>query len=472
LVENNTFISNTQAGILACSFFEAGDISHAIVRGNEVTGGANGIGVMAASAGTLIENNTGRGCLYQGIYVCNGSNVTISDNVVSNSSSVMGTQMASNIVIQNNQLSESLYNALYIANSSNIAITANQITKSGAGISLSQNTTNAQVTNNNVSGNYGNGLVVEDQVYDTAIAQNFFERNGDGGIWVNGSDHTDLLVTNNTVNYNGVGKDWRVGIFVSNATNVRIENNQANYNIGAGIGGGGICKNVVITQNTASYNKDGINFNEAYNVIIDNNTCSGNTQGGIYEQYCGNLTFSHNSITTSPQGITLQWSNDTTTSYNNVTGTEFVNGIRVVQNLRDSIINNDITGARFGITLTQTNYTQVTGNNVAGSVAFCVGLEASTNNQIFNNNFAVQPNNQYGYVGRGVSKQRLGQRHHWQLLERLYRIRPKLGRHGRHPIHHKHSKRRQPSPSKRSKPVDPSAVSVAFCVCSAAGAYC
>jgi parallel beta-helix repeat protein len=134
-----------------------------VVRGNAVSGAGGGIGISASNA-DLITGNTLRKNTYVGVYVQGGDDNTVQQNAI----------------LANGDGSEGGIHLLL----------------TDAGVAPRRTT----ITGNTVSGNTGDGVLVDVRSAQTLIARNLAEQNTDDGIDV---DAAGTTLTGNSANRNG-----------------------------------------------------------------------------------------------------------------------------------------------------------------------------------------------------------------------------------------------------------------------------
>ena len=191
-------------------------------------------------------------------------------------------------------------------------------------------------------------------------------------------------ITNNNITNNPY-----CGIHLYNSSNNKISNNKITKN-----GNYGIylpySSNNIISNNTITNNTYGI-FLSSSNNTISNNTITNNTYG-IWLRYSSNNKISNNKITNNKEGIYLEDSSNNTIS-NTITNNTY--GIYLYYSLNNTISNNNINNNEYdGIKLYYSSNNTITNNNINNNTYGISGMWSSNNtihnnNKITNNNIGI-----------------------------------------------------------------------------------
>ncbi|QGX93655.1 hypothetical protein EI982_02025 [Haloplanus rallus] len=191
---------------------------------------------------------------------------------------------------------------------SNYTISGNTIEDgSGRGISVFSGSTDDHLIENNTVRNQGSGVVLSG-ADDNTLAGNTLEDNTYNGIWLNdgAGSATGNTIEDNTVSNNGFGSGSPYpGIFLGNAEDTTIRNNDVDGNAAQGIYAFE-SSGTVIDDNTLANNGEGagefvysgILLWTVTDTTVTNNTLTDNYYRGIWaENYTDPLTISGNSVT-------------------------------------------------------------------------------------------------------------------------------------------------------------------------------
>ncbi len=159
-------------------------------------------------------------------------------------------------------------------------------------------------------------------------------------------DRTSATDTNITIK-NCVVTDWRYGIYLNNADNNTLTDNNVSDNYF------GIhtwhSDNLMVKNNNVESNNKGICMGYSQNCIVKDNTMLLNEKG-IYMSYCGNNNISANDVYDNDEGIYLTLSTHNIVSNNTVY--DNYNGIYLFSsNNQNSVIDNNASENQYGIIL-------------------------------------------------------------------------------------------------------------------------
>lgn len=333
IIENVTVdTGNTRSGI----FIENSDV-HFIIRNCTVK---NSIlsGIEAGIKFNYVDNGRIEFCKihdnYNGIYFQSFCN----DNI-----------------IHNNSIHSNSFFGMYAAACENNIITNNYIAaNSDDGIRILSNSDYNVIFNNTIFDNGDSdeehGLLLSANGSHNNITGNFFEKNYDSGISIQGNDLA--IVKYNKMVENG---DNGMQISGSGSKNNLISNNNISQNTN-----NGIYMYTMASQNTISENQivlngdDGIRVDtDCYNSIISNNNVSNNANKGIRIRDCGDFIIRYNNISFNhDDGIQVQENSDNITIQNNHVNNNSQVGIDVVAASENNtissnfIMGNGFTGLR------------------------------------------------------------------------------------------------------------------------------
>ncbi|MDK2939829.1 MAG: hypothetical protein PWQ51_1994, partial [Methanolobus sp.] len=248
------------------------------------------------------------------VYAINCTNITVKDNVISNSYHGILLYETSNSTIENvtikecgdgihiedsennyflnNGISRSDFNGFYLSESGNNNLTGNIVTYIDCyGIYLGSDSDNSSLINNDVNYNSEYGIYVSSS-NNISIVNNNANYNDEYGVRVSSSDN--LVFTDNNVNNNNA-----YGIRLSNSYKSILTNNNANNNaFGFYIRDS---ENCTLTANNAENNTQSYEFTmvSVNNEVSINNDISINDMGpsgtpGFYVYECPNMTFANN----------------------------------------------------------------------------------------------------------------------------------------------------------------------------------
>ncbi|UCG69999.1 MAG: right-handed parallel beta-helix repeat-containing protein, partial [Thermoplasmata archaeon] len=234
------------------------------------------------------------------------------------------------------------------------------------------------------------------------------------GIYI-GNTTSNFIIRNCSIE-NSTGNSQQYfrnsGIYLYNATNGTLENNDIKANDGNGINIE-YSMDIVLTNNTCRYNNwSGIYTGYYSNITIDTNVCTYNNWSGVYLWSTSDSFVINNTLLNNSEGITFEWSNNNVIEdnsvLNNSNGLSMLSsdlnfiannsfsdnkfeGIYIELSDDNTIFNNDCQGNYDGIYLLSSNYNKIFknqfSNNTAGGLSgMGIFLDYSDNNTIYNNN--------------------------------------------------------------------------------------
>lgn len=352
-----------------------------------------------------------------GVYIENGRNCTITNNIFMNDGFGVSVSGGSGNVIRNNKvnrakavLAGSTYQGISIAGSGNTVISQNAVSNQNIGIQISGGASKGSlISGNSIDKSAQHGVLLIGTARGVTIDGNTLNSNGLSGIYLSGC--SENFVTNNKVvmpggQFNGTNTNGiqlivynNSGTLVGSDSNLVSNNDVSSSDHGIFVNG---CKNNIIQNNKASGNNYGIAMRYSANNRIINNNANGNIDPtsngllgeGIYLTYddSGN-TISGNTANDCVNGIHLTadcGGNNVVDS--NTVNTNSYNGI-LVGTFGTKISNNSISGNGRGIFLEDGKcFNNTISNNVvqqsAGIVVAGDGIylmNTSANNKITGN---------------------------------------------------------------------------------------
>jgi len=414
---SNRIMNNTVAYSQDDNIYIA-DSNYNIVDNNTITNSSDdNIELNNASFASVVNNNLTR-AFDNLMSIFNSSDNNVTNNIFFNTSDPSSTangltilSASQNNVIQNNSFFQTQNDTIFSSNSYNNTIMSNTIFLSGDdGIRL-ENTSNFRIQFNNITDSAEQGIDVENSS-QLLIANNNASNNTENNIRLRNStlsnvsnntasnatgtafpdgieiDHgsRDIIVFNNTLSFNADG------LQLLNATNVTATFNRIFNNTDDGIDINSSGQN--ISSNVIYYNQFGVSFTPGNSTTVENNTIFNNTNDGVlitrqsnHLLVIRNIIQNHTSVgsvginiignETLQQNITLQQNN-----ISNIGG----NGIQVINLTRQlRIINNNITrvgvsnATAAGIYMTNVSDVNISTNNLSNSSNFTVRILDSSN---------------------------------------------------------------------------------------------
>jgi parallel beta-helix repeat protein len=234
------------------------------------------------------------------------------------------------------------------------------------------------------------------------------------GIYI-GNTTANFIIRNCSIENSSGNSDQyfrNSGIYLFNATNGTIENNQIKSCDWNGINIE-YSLDILVTDNTVRYNNwSGIYAGYYSNITISDNTCTFNNQSGVYLWSTSDSFVINNTLLNNSEGITFEWSNNNviednsvlnnsnglsmlSSDQNNIANNTFSDnkweGIYMELSDDNTIFNNDCQGNYDGIYLLNSDYNTILknqfSNNTAGGLSgMGIFLDYSDNNTISDNN--------------------------------------------------------------------------------------
>nr|WP_319372966.1 right-handed parallel beta-helix repeat-containing protein [uncultured Methanobacterium sp.] len=249
-VTGNTAENNTWNGI----YISDATCNNNIISNNTGISGNNiGINLYYAMANILEGNNVTRNG-WAGIWVYNGSNISIENDSVYNNPEGVFIENSENVTVNDNIIINNQRNGVYVSGSSSICIVNNtDISGNQVGVGLA-GSTESEISSNNITGNSWLG-VWANNAHNSAIISNIVYNNGVEGILIE-NNANNIRVTNNTINNNTAH-----GIIIINSTDTTIyENNIFNNSCG-----------VQVSQSSLTISFNRITGNSCYGLYITQN---------------------------------------------------------------------------------------------------------------------------------------------------------------------------------------------------------
>jgi parallel beta-helix repeat protein len=289
-------------------------------------------------------------------------------------------------------------------NTSNNNITSNNVRNNGFGISLSSSSNNT-ITGNNASNNYYNGICLSSSSNNTITGNNVC--NNWGGIWLYDSCNNNTITGNNVSsnNWDGIrlydssnnntitGNVFvNDGLFVYFSYQNTVEDNTVNG------------KPLVYLEDVSDYKVEDagqviiVNCN---NISIENLDLS-NTCGGIALWKTENSKISNNTVCNNNRdGIRLSYSSNNSITGNNVSNSN-EEGINLHSSSNNTITDNNVSNNNRGsICLYSSSNNTITGNNLSNNEEG-ISLYYSSNNKIYFNNFINNTANVDSYISTNI----------------------------------------------------------------------
>ena len=267
------------------------------------------------------------------------------------------------------------YNGIYLYNSKNITISGNTVNNNAEyGINLYHS------NNNTVLGNIANNNFYGIDLYhsnNNTISGNDADLNNIYGLYLSYSNNN--TVSGNNANYNKV-----YGIHLYNNTINNILGNTADHNL-YGISLTSSYYNI-ISGNIANLNHDnGLDLSDSDNNTISGNTAFNNDNIGIKLSDSDNNTVSGNTADQNLWGIHLNNSDNNSIS-GNIADDNYWDGISVGYSSFNVITGNSVNYNGDGIQLHYSDYNYIIGNNASNQLDTGIYLLYSDNNLVSGNN--------------------------------------------------------------------------------------
>ena len=389
-VENSTFYSNTVYGIDI-----ENSVNHTMLN-NIMTGCGfhiSGRTLIEYNSHIIANNSVNNGPLYyltnqngsqipdgaKQIMIINCTNVTISDQNLSDVD--VGTLLAysSSNIIQNTTYQNNTYGIVLQNTSSYNKILNNTYTNNTYGIHLASSSHSNVIMSNNCSYNTY-GLSVSHSNNNTIRCNNY--SNNDYGILISYS--TAERVENNTCIFN-----THHGIYTYYSHNNSIINNTANNNSNYGLFIQRSDRNRITNNSIISNSIRGISLYYSDSNVIINNTCRWNGGSGIYSEHANYNIILNNTFSNQTYGIAGDSSSNNRIEYN-IFSSHSYSGIRCYSCHLNTIKNNSISmNNNRAIQFQKCSSNNVLNNNCSNNRYFGLSIRDSNNyNFIHNNNFS------------------------------------------------------------------------------------
>jgi len=229
--------------------------------------------------------------------------------------------------------------AIFLSDSDSNLIKNNTVTNSGrSGIHLKAGSLNNQIIENDVTGSYTFGLLVQGSD-GTIIRNNTFSSSNIHGIKIASSD--DVVVDNNTLNTNT--KD---GLYLSSSDDAIVKYNSISENE-VGIYVTASDDSLFLFNDIDDNSNYGAQFQESKNIRFKLNTIKNTDSDALFlsmnsdNAFIDNNTIKNNGVTTSGRSIRLSEVDDSVI-YNNTIKSNTYNGIFLVSSSTNKIIQNTI----------------------------------------------------------------------------------------------------------------------------------
>ncbi len=208
------------------------------------------------------------------------------------------------------------------------------------------------------------------------------------GITLNGQGHT---VSGDNA---GTGVDIGGDPAITNITvkDLVVEH----FEVGIALHGSGPLRNNLITHNTVSFNRTGIDISACYGNTIHRNSITSNGNG-IHVWYSIDNRFTDNTVANNMTGLALSYK----VTFSAFTGNTIANndyGIQMGDSWGNAFTNNTITGNGYGISMTASRDNTLSNNTISDSRLLGIAAAVSYDNQIYNNNFIDNPAPQAEFI--------------------------------------------------------------------------
>ena len=352
-------------------------------------------GVIFEGQGNGTIENVNASGNHVGIYLWNGSNNKIINNIT-NENTHCGvvldadeTVNRSNTIANHAANSNASFGILLWLDCPNTTITGNTVTYNGnTGISISAGSNDCTITDNTVKNNLAGIVIGRESDGSTAVGSHYNEivnntlhLNTNTGLGLVSSNKN--ILKNNQITGNGTGGLW----LTSSSSNI-ITNNVCDSNSGHGIALTSASSNNRLTDNTASYNGEvGILFNSGSNSnIVTEHVANANANGikimkSKYNEL-GNNTLNDNT----QNGLSIELSDGNIISNNQIKGTQNSGnaGIVLVSSMNNEIFSNNITHHRWWGIFLNNSRGQTIYNNIFNNPSGNAGFSGSSTNNIWN----------------------------------------------------------------------------------------
>lgn len=321
-----------------------------------------------------------------GVHITEATGVTVADNQLSNltGTGIVAERFVTHSRIVGNSVRNASGGGIHLSKSSRVAVTGNHLDSNGvSGITVTES---GRITlgDNWVTNTGGTGIEVIESVA-TRVRNNSVTKSAFNGIAVVGGNRSVTAALENVVVNNTVSGAGNSALSVSSTTNVTVN---ANRFVGSGDGIKlNATRSVSITNNTVTDNRDdGVVLVDTSNATVSGNNVSANTDNGIY--FLGaNNTFARNVISSNgDDGLDGQ----------NARGSEIVDNV-VTANGDDGIFFRNTTQTRVvgnriydnhddGVDLRNSGGNHIQGNQIYGNGQYEIQVrEGSPTNEIGDN---------------------------------------------------------------------------------------
>jgi parallel beta-helix repeat protein len=152
------------------------------------------------------------------------------------------------------------------------------------------------------------------------------------------------------------------GIYLFNATNGTIDNNDIKSCYGNGINIE-YSYDIIVTNNTVRYNnRSGIYTGYYGNITISDNICTFNNWSGVWLWSTSDSFITNNTCLNNSDGITLEWANNNSV-IDNICSNNTEDGIYVLSSEYNTMLNNTCVNNEDGFYLDQSNNITLSGND-------------------------------------------------------------------------------------------------------------
>jgi parallel beta-helix repeat protein len=259
---------------------------------------------------------------------------------------------------------------------------------------------------------------------DNVTIQNLTVQNATGtgkvGIYLNVSDHSDIVGNNATSNYHGIwlydsssnnvtgnnaSSNDQYGIHLGSSSNSNnVTGNTANNNTDTGIFLDSSSNSNNVTGNTANGNGGhGIYLYSSRHNTVTGNTANGNGSHGIYLQtLCSNNTVSNNTASNNTYGIYLYNNSNSNNVTGNTANGNLQSGIYLGSSNTNTVSNNTANNNGYGIRLSSSSNNTVSNNTASGNTWNGIRLFSSSDSNNVTGN-TITSNTQYGIYLDGSS---------------------------------------------------------------------
>ncbi len=307
---------------------------------------------------------------YDGIYLYNSSDVTVSGNTITNCSfrGIILSVSSSNTISGNTLTSN--YDGIELYKSSHVTVSENTIKNSRFGIAMSRSPSNT--FSENTLTNNTDGIYIWNSTYAT-ISGNTIANSANNGI-------SFIISSNSTFSGNTITSSAVSGISLSNSSNCYVSENNLRENIQIGLR---------ITYSTSA--------TIVKNEIVGNHNPEYLGATGLVVFHCTNSEVSENQIAENDNGAVISNSQSINFYNNNVTNNGF-HGLNIVNGNGHRIFGNTMRNNTNGICPSGGTNTQIYENTLQEN-EYGIAVYGASNNFIYHNYFIdnlIQANNFHG----------------------------------------------------------------------------